>query len=205
VSPERALLLQRAAAALAHEGKNPLNNMVLHLQLLGDRLRDREGGNSIDRHLQAVRDGIGRVDALLKAFSDLASPEHLAPDIAAGIARAQLLFASEARRGVVAVMLRGPASVPVDSDPAALCDLVCHAFLAAVALARDGALHIAVGAEGPRARLELRAEGGAPRRDEAAPHLEAVRRLAPEASAELSADLAPAAPARLSLSFTHPR
>src|SRR5919204_5758286 len=118
VSPERALLLQRAAAALAHEGKNPLNNMVLHLQLLGDRLRDREGGTSIERHLQAVRDGIGRVDALLKAFSDLASPEHLPPDVGACIARAQLLFASEARRGSVAVMPRGPASLPGQTDPA---------------------------------------------------------------------------------------
>ena len=205
VSPERAFLLERAAAALAHEGKNPLNNMVLHLQLLDDRLRDRESGNPIERHLQAVRDGIGRVDALLKAFSDLASPEHLVPDVAAGIARAQLLFASEARRGGVAVMQRGPTSVPVRADPAALCDLVCHAFLAAVALARDGALHISVAADGPRARLELRAESGAPRRDEAAPHLEAVRRLAAEASAELSSDLSPAAPARLSLSFTYPR
>jgi signal transduction histidine kinase len=205
VSPERALLLQRAAATLAHEGKNPLNNMVLHLQLLGDRLRDRESGTTIERHLQALRDGIGRVDALLKAFSDLASPEHLVSDLAAGIARAQLLFASEARRGGVAVMQRGPPSVPVRADPAALCDLVCHAFLATVALARDGALHISVGAEGPHARLELRAESGAPRRDEAAPHLDAVRRLAPEAGAELSADLSPAAPARLSLLFTQPR
>ncbi len=102
-------------------------------------------------------------------------------------------------------MQRGPASVPVQADPAFLCDLVCHAFLAAVALARDGALHIAVGTDGPRTRLELCSEGGAPRRDEAAPHLEAVRRLASEAGAELSADLAPAAPARLSLSFAHPR
>ena len=102
-------------------------------------------------------------------------------------------------------MQRGPASIPVRADPAALCELVCHAFLAAVALARDGALHINVEVDGPRVRLELRAEGGAPRRDEAAPYLEAVRKLAPEASAELSADLLPAAPARLSLFFPHPR
>src|SRR5205807_7065641 len=114
---------------------------------------------------------------------------------------AELLFGYEARRGTVAVMQRGPASVPVEADPAFLCDLVCHAFLAAVALARDGALHIAIAADGPRARLEFRSEGSAPRRDDAAPHLEAVRRLASEAAAELSADLAPAAPARLSLSF----
>ena len=206
MSPERALLLERAATALAHEGKNPLHNMVLHLQLLGEKVREGgHGGAPAERHLQALRDGIGRVDALLKAFSDLASPTHLPPDLGAAISRAQLLFGYEARRGTVAVMQRGPASVPVQADPAFLSDLVCHAFLAAVALARDGALHIAIGADGPRARLEFRSEGGAPRRDDAAPHLEAVRRLASEAAAELSADLAPAAPARLSLSFAHPR
>ena len=205
VSAERALLLERAAAALAHEGKNPLHSMVLHLQLLGERLREGEReGLPVERHLQALRDGIGRVDAVLKAFSDLASPERLAPDVAAAVARAQLLFGFEARRGNVAVMQRGPASIPVRADPAFLCELVCHAFLAAVALARDGALHISVDADGPRARLEFRAEGGAPRRDDAAPYLEALRRLAPGGSAELSADLGPAAPARLSLSFPHP-
>ncbi|HWE25450.1 MAG TPA: hypothetical protein VG496_16040, partial [Myxococcales bacterium] len=141
VSADRALLLERAAAALAHEGKNPLHNMVLHLQLLGERIR--EGGRDgapVDRHLQALRDGIARVDAVLKAFSDLASPDRLEPDVAAAVARAQLLFGFEARRGNVAVMQRGPASIPVHADPASLCELVCHAFLAAVALARDGAL-----------------------------------------------------------------
>ena len=206
VTPDRVLLLERAAGALAHEGKNPLHNMALHLQLLGEKVREagREGAPT-ERHLQALRDGIGRVDTLLKAFSDLASPAHLAPDLGAAISRAQLLFGYEARRGSVAVMQRGPASVPVQADPAFLCDLVCHAFLAAVSLARDGALHIAVGTDGPRTRLELRSEGGAPRRDEAAPHLEAVRRLTSNAGAELSADLAPAAPARLSISFAHPR
>jgi hypothetical protein len=206
VSPERALLLERAAEALAHEGKNPLHNMVLHLQLLSEKLREGEqGGATAERHLQAMRDGIGRVDALLKAFSDLASPGHLAPDLGAAVSRAQLLFGCEARRGSVAVMQRGPASVPVQADPAFLGDLVCHAFLAAVALARDGALHIVLGTDGPRNRLDFRSEGGAPRRDEAAPHLEAVRRLTSEAGGELSADLAPAAPARLSLTFAHPR
>ena len=71
--------------------------------------------------------------------------------------------------------------------------------------ARDGTLRVSVDTDGPRARLELHAEGGAPRREEAAPHLEAVRRLYSEAGAELSLDVSPAAPARLSLSFAHPR
>ena len=206
VPPERALLLERAASALAHEGKNPLHNMALHLQLLSEKMRGGElGGAPAERHLQALRDGIARVDVLLKAFSDLASPNHLTPDLGAAVSRAQLLFGYEARRGNVAVMQSGPASVPVQADPAFLGDLVCHAFLAAVALARDGALHIVLGTDGSRNRLDFRSEGGAPRREDAAPHLEAVRRLIPEAGGELSSDLAPAAPARLSLSFTHPR
>ncbi|HYZ90600.1 MAG TPA: histidine kinase dimerization/phospho-acceptor domain-containing protein, partial [Myxococcales bacterium] len=80
VSAERALLLERAAAALAHEGKNPLHNMVLHLQLLADRIRQGEGeGAPVERHLQSLRDGIARVDAVLKAFSDLASADRLEP------------------------------------------------------------------------------------------------------------------------------
>ena len=170
--------------------------MALHLQLLSEKMRGGElGGAPAERHLQALRDGIARVDVLLKAFSDLASPNHLTPDLGAAVSRAQLLFGYEARRGSVAVMQSGPASVPVRADPAFLGDLVCHAFLAAVALARDGS----------RNRLDFRSEGGAPRREDAAPHLEAVRRLIPEAGGELSSDLAPAAPARLSLSFTHPR
>src|SRR2546421_535747 len=114
----RALLLERAASALAHEGKNPLHNMMLHLQLLDEKLREKGPG---------------------------------------------------------------------------------------VALVRDGALRISIETDGPRTRLELLAEGGAPRREEAAPHLEAVRRLSSEAAAELSLDAGPAAPARLSLSFAHPR
>ena len=74
------MLLERAATALAHEGKNPLHNMVLHLQLLGEKVREGgHGGAPAERHLQALRDGIGRVDALLKAFSDLASPRICLP------------------------------------------------------------------------------------------------------------------------------
>src|SRR5256885_12503651 len=103
VPPERALLLERAAGALAHEGKNPLHNMVLHLQLLAEKMRDGgRGGATAERHLQALRDGIGRGDALLKAFSDLAPPPHLPSHLRAPVPPAQLLFRSEAPPGAVA-------------------------------------------------------------------------------------------------------
>ena len=57
---DRARLLERVAVGLAHEGKNPLHNMVLHVQLMAE-------GASLEKHLAALRDGIGRVDALLRS------------------------------------------------------------------------------------------------------------------------------------------
>src|ERR1700674_1973512 len=76
---DRGLLLERVAVGLAHEGKNPLHNMVLHLQLMAEKLAQPEmkGGSPIEKHLAALRDGIGRVDNLLKAFGEFASPAHL--------------------------------------------------------------------------------------------------------------------------------
>ena len=35
---DRARLLEKVAIGLAHEGKNPLHNMVLHLQLMSEKL-----------------------------------------------------------------------------------------------------------------------------------------------------------------------
>src|SRR5207302_1814525 len=63
---DRARLLERVAVGLAHEGKNPLHNMVLHLQLMNEKLSTRapSGGSPIEKHLNALRDGIGRVDQL---------------------------------------------------------------------------------------------------------------------------------------------
>jgi C4-dicarboxylate-specific signal transduction histidine kinase len=200
----RALLVERAAGALAHEAKNPLHNMVLHLQLVAEKLPP-DAIAALERHIQAMRDGIARVDALLRAFSELATPPHAAADLGHALTRALLLFGFEARRSSVQIARRGPSELAVATDGPLLGELVCHAVLAGIALACDGKLAVSIDAEGHRVRLELRAEGTVPRRDEAAPHLEAFHRLAEQLGAEPSIDADAAATARLSLSFLHPR
>src|ERR1700760_3169212 len=95
-SADRALLLERIAIGLAHEGKNPLHNMALHLQLMAEKIS--AGGVPVEKHLTALRDGIGRVDQLLKAFGEFAAPEHTQPDLGAAASRAAHLFAYDARR-----------------------------------------------------------------------------------------------------------
>ena len=94
-SADRARLLERVAIGLAHEGKNPLHNMVLHLQVMAEKLASPEkvGGSPVEKHLSALRDGIGKVDGLLRSFGEFAAPEHLPPDLAAATRRAVQLFA----------------------------------------------------------------------------------------------------------------
>src|SRR3954452_11557555 len=95
---DRSRLLERVAVGLAHEGKNPLHNMALHLQLMAEKLTSRAppAGSPIEKHLAALRDGIGRVDQLLRAYGEFAAPEHLAPDLGAAAQRAVQLFGYDA-------------------------------------------------------------------------------------------------------------
>lgn len=205
---DRALLLERVAAGLAHEGKNPLHNMVLHLQLMTEKLAQQEprGGSPVEKHLKALREGIGRVDHLLKAFGEFASPQHLPPDLGAAVARTAQLFAFDARRAGVQLSVRAPEALLVQSDGAWLGDLVAHALVASIEAARDGGqVSLQLEQRGPVAVLLLEATGGLGSRAQADPHLDAARSLATEAACELSIEAPPAGGARLSLSFLHSR
>jgi C4-dicarboxylate-specific signal transduction histidine kinase len=205
---DRARLLERVAIGLAHEGKNPLHNMVLHLQLMAEKLAQPEmkGGSPIEKHLAALRDGIGRVDHLLKAFGEFASPDHLPPDLGAAVSRALQLFAYDARRASVQLSSSGPALLMVRSESRYLSDLVAHALVACIDSVRDGGqIDVHLEPRGAVAVLDLRADGGLGNREEALPHLDAARSLAPEAACELSIESPPAGGARLSLSFLHTR
>jgi signal transduction histidine kinase len=205
---DRARLLERVAIGLAHEGKNPLHNMVLHLQLMVEKLAQPElkGGSPIEKHLAALREGIGRVDHLLKAFGEFASPDHLPPDLGAAVSRALQLFAYDARRANVQLSAHGPAVLLVRSESRYLSDLIAHALVACIDSVRDGGqVDAHLEPRGAVAVLDLHAGGGLGNREQALPHLDAVRSLAPEAACELSIESPPAGGARLSLSFLHTR
>ena len=205
---DRARLLEKVAIGLAHEGKNPLHNMVLHLQLMSEKLvaPERQSGAPIEKHLSAMREGIARVDALLRAFGDFAAPQHVAPDVGAAVKRAFELFAYEARRASVQLANGAPASLMVSSDSRYLGDLVAHALVVCIEHARDGGrVNASAQSRGAVAVLDLHADGGLGNREQALPHLDAARRLAPEAACELSIETPAAGGARLSLSFLHPR
>ncbi|MCA1826801.1 MAG: hypothetical protein ABR567_00215 [Myxococcales bacterium] len=204
---DRAMLLERIAIGLAHEGKNPLHNMALHVQLMAEKIAVPSiQGSPIEKHLAALRDGIGRVDHLLKAFGEFAAPEHLPADLGAALSRCDQLLAYEARRAGVRVQHQGPPALVIRSDSRFLDDLVAHALVACIEFAREGG-HVdgVLGTRGAMAVLELVADGGLGKRNQALPHVEAARGLAPDAACELSIETPLAGGARLSLSFLQPR
>src|SRR5262249_25355367 len=151
---------------------------------------EKLGSTSVEKHLIALRDGIGRVDHLLKASGEFAVPDHLPPDLAAAAERAQVLFAYEARRAGVQTALTAPPTLLVFSDSRFLGDMVAHAHLAGIALAQEGGrVSVVAESRGAVLALEVRAEGGSGLREQAQPHVDAARRLAADAACELSVDV----------------
>ncbi len=78
--------LQRLAVAtrtLAHELKNPLNAMAVHLELLNQSSKEQSAASQPDgqqrRSLTALEAGIRQVDQLVRDFTDYAAPVVLEP------------------------------------------------------------------------------------------------------------------------------
>jgi hypothetical protein len=211
---DRGLVLARAVAGLVHEAKNPLHNLSLHLQLVAEKIarlpvstRVEPQGRSIDSHLESMRQGIGRVDRLLRSFGEIAEPGLGSTDLGEVANRIVLVLGFEARRRRVELVYSGPASVAVPGLAAPLSDLLAHALLAFIWLASEGGRVTMAWLQEPRrAMLSLRAEGGVANRSEAEPHLAAARRLSAEVTGEvlIETEAGGQADARLSLTIPLP-
>ena len=204
----RNLLLERASHGLAHEAKNPLHTMALHLHLLAEKVgRLANGDAAVEKHVSALRTGIGKVDALLKAFAELATPDHAEPDLAVAYDRAVLLFGYELRRlGGQATPRKGPLAAHVEVEGGPLAELVTHAYLAGITAARGGGtVESEVRCEDKTAFLVVAVDGGLGTPEECAPHLDIVRNLSLELKAELSVSSPAAGSVRLSISLPRSR
>ena len=64
--------LGRLTSGVAHEVKNPLNAMVLQLELLKSKLTDQ--GERVGPHLEILSNEIQRLDRVVKTFLDFTRP-----------------------------------------------------------------------------------------------------------------------------------
>jgi signal transduction histidine kinase len=162
----RAQGMERVAGGVAHDIKNPLNALSLQIALLGEKLSSSDASGTAAAHLRVMLDQIGRVNAIVRRFVDVADPS--APlgytDVGALVADLASLLAHDARRRGIELVLEPPsAPVRTSCDPGRVGRLALGLLSRALAETPDGG-RISVRAEprGALAAVEIEHVAGDP-------------------------------------------
>ena len=153
----------RLTAGVGHEVKNPINAMVLHLELLRGKLRDAQG-NDATRHVDVLASEMSRLDRVVQTLADFSRPlepelreQALRPIVDAVL---QLVSVDAAERGIaVAVQDNAPGIVAhVDGEllHRALLNIVLNAM---DAMAEGGRLHVSLDRTARSVRIGVRDNG----------------------------------------------
>ena len=156
--------LGRLMAGVAHEVKNPLNAMTIHLELLRNKLaRVRtEGSPDVTKHVDIIANEITRLDQVLNGFLKFARPDELKlqpillPAVISDIVTSVTPEADERR---VTVKYECPSDLPpINADPGMLRQALLNLALnGCQAMPGGGTLRIACRAAS-RGRVEIDVE-----------------------------------------------
>jgi len=156
--------LSRLSAGVAHEIKNPLNAMMIHLELLRQQIT-APGGADADRaqaeqHVDVIASAIRRLDEAVQGFLKFSRPEelHLRPvNLAELVAEIVPVVEPEARRTGVRLVVDCDRAPDVNADPAMLRQAFLNLALnACQAMPRGGTLQIVgAAARGRRASVSF--------------------------------------------------
>jgi signal transduction histidine kinase len=155
----RISMVGRLTAGVAHEMKNPLNAMTIHLELLKQKLA---AGKSAAQHIEIIEQEIRRLDERIQGFLKFVRPDEakFGPVAVAPLVSSVLeAMAPEAQRAGVAID-RGCTddSIQVIGDAAQLRDVFLNLAQNAIqAMPRGGRLSVAC-ATLPNRRVRVRVE-----------------------------------------------
>ncbi len=152
----------RLMSGVAHEVKNPLNAMVLQLEVLKARLGDQ--GEKVHPQVEILTEEIRRLDRVVKTFLDFTRPVEIHPadaEIAPLVREVFALAEPQARSNNVQLILAGNGATPpvrVDRDliKQALLNLVLNGCQA---MPKGGELTITPHAMPNAVELEIRDSG----------------------------------------------
>ena len=160
----RLAAIGRLTSGVAHEVKNPINSIVVHLELLREKIREIDPDSR--RHLDVIGREIQRLDRVVQTLVDFNRPVELRLsdfDLRRVTEDVALLASPEAARlGVKVETDLGGEALPVRADA----DLIKQALLNVVlngvqAMEGDGgALSIVARREDMAATIEVRDQGG---------------------------------------------
>jgi len=152
----------RLTRSVAHEVKNPINAIVLHLQLLQNKLEQADPDTR--RHMDIIGNEIHRLDRVVQVLVDFTRPRDLRleeVDMRSIVEEVAGLAAPDAERHGVQVareLPEEPLLVRVDADlvKQAVLNLVLNGVQA---MAQGGTLTLASCREGDNIRTEVRDQG----------------------------------------------
>jgi signal transduction histidine kinase len=167
--------LGRLMAGVAHEVKNPLNAMTIHLELLKQKLAAmREpitvpagpsgGSRTLDltKHVSVIGDEIKRLDQVVVGFLKFARPDELKLQpvhLATLVSEVMSMTAPEAERRGIIVKVECPPSVPeINADPGMLQQALLNLTINACHAMPDGGTLRLICRPASRRRVEITIE-----------------------------------------------
>ncbi len=159
--------LGRLTSGVGHEVKNPINAIVVHLELLREKLARND--HTADRHVDVIQNEIRRLDRVVQTLVDFSRPVELdlsVHDLRSVVQSVVTLASPEMEQRSVRVlcqMPQNPVYVRVDADmiQQALLNVLLNG---AQAMAEGGDLNISLRQNPHDASLKIRDQGcGIPR------------------------------------------
>lgn len=159
----RLAAISRLTGGVAHEIKNPLNSIALHLEMLRAKLEDE--GRTAEPEIDVISNEITRLDRVVKTFLDFTRPLDLHPaevDAAALTREIVRLVGPEATaRDIEIVLDCDAAPVLLNADKDLLQQALLNVVINAVEAMRNGGrLEIGVKRVGGECTIRVTDQGG---------------------------------------------
>jgi len=152
-------MVGRLTAGVAHEMKNPLNAMTIHLELLKQKLA---AGKPALTHVEIIESEIRRLDERIQGFLKFVRPDEVSfgpVGVASLLSSVAEAVHPEAQRAGVAIeQACADGSLAVEGDAAQLRDVFLNLAQNAIqAMPKGGRLTLSCGAD-PNRRVRVRVE-----------------------------------------------